>query len=231
MNISSTAGNSLLNILDSSNTKKSKRNSQMNAIFQASIAARRQSISDLLSEKFKISTETDTAAYKTVSSDAKTLQKAIETLATDGEETLYNEAENTGDNSKVYAKVKAFITAYNTLKTDTDKLGGTIHNVYGANLDTCLKNYATELEKIGVSVSDNDSLALDEEVLQKSSLSDIQCLFSTNDSFASKVKDILSDMTEVVDQAVDIKEAMGATYNKSGSIASSILSSSFDSIG
>lgn len=230
MNISSASGNFLLNALNNTNSKNGKadRTSQMNAIFQANILANRQKISDLINSKFNVSDSVDTQAYKNVAEDAQKLQKCIKTLSSDEVGNIYEGALENQDMAQVISQIKEFVDTYNTLWEDINKVGGTIKNVYGSEITNIVNDNAEALKKAGISVSEEGSLSLDMEKLNSVEMEDVKNLFAAENSLSNDISSNLSEVIDIINQAVRIKEAMGTSYTNSGNYNNSVLSAYYE---
>lgn len=230
VNSSYTGNSSLLNLLNQSG--KSTRGAKMQAIFQKSIMERRQVISDLFKEKFGMtSASDDTTAYKSIASKATAAGKVMGSLSAEEEPNLYTEALESGDHTQVYAKVKEFVKNYQSLRSDMQKLGGTIESAYGAKMDAYLEKYEEQLAKIGITVKEDNSLSIDEETLKSADLEDIKAIFAQEDGFSDKLASTLSNIVDIVEKAVNIRESLTQTYNSKAGLTSSKLGGLYNSQG
>lgn len=226
MNIST--GNTLLNYMNSAGG--TDRNSRMNAIFRADIAARREAIASLLNEKFNVTTANDTAAYKMVAASGKELQDSLKALTSEAEDSIYAKAAESGDNTELCASVKEFAACYNSMVNGINKLGGTIDTVYGTKLESCAEKNKEALAAIGISIEKDGTIALDQDKLSGASAEDIRNAFGTGEGFGNQISSVMKDIIEVVDNAVSIKEALSSRYGSNGSyFANTALSSFFNS--
>lgn len=233
MNISSATGNFLLNSLNdtSSKTAKSNRNSQMNAIFKASIAANRERIYDLINSKFNVSDSLDTQTYKDVAEDAAKLQKCIKTLSSDETGNIYENALENQDMTKIVSQIKGFVEDYNTLWSDINKVGGTIKNVYGSEIYDVISSNKDTFANVGIFVSEDGKISLDLEKLNDLKAEDVKNTFVSENSVLSDISKNLTEVIDVINQAIRIKEAMSTSYTNSGNYKNSLLSTYYEAQG
>lgn len=198
MNVSSTTGSILLDALNSKSTSK---NSKASELIQQCITSSRERVNKIIEEYTGTSMEVDTEKYETVSSDAKKLSDTLSNFS-----------------------VTDFVSNYNTLMEDIEELGGTIETVYGAKLTDLIESGKDALANIGISVSEDYKLTVDEEKLETIDQESVAEVLGTDSDILENLASILTDMTELIDRAVTIKQAVGSSYTSSGEYSSNDIS-------
>lgn len=124
-----------------------------------------------------------------ISADSNALKKIARNL-----KDLDYSAEN-GVN--VYNNVKAFVESYNNLiESTSDSNSGKLERVQ-KNLKKLVKEYADELEEIGIKASASGGLKLDEKTLLSASPSKVSKVFSSSGSFTSNIRKYASSISHI----------------------------------
>ena len=87
-------------------------------------------------------------------------------------------------------------------------------------------NYSDALEKIGMTVKEDDTLSLDSETLSKASLEDIESVFSDSYSYAGQVNSAVNLMAQVASNSGSSNTA--SLYTSSGTYSNLSSSSLYD---
>lgn len=194
--------------------------SSADSIFQASIAARRQYVNQLIEKHCNVSVETDTKKYQAVATDTANTKKFLEALENPD---LYEEKQETRDQI-----LKKYVSNYNKLLEDMKELGGSIQESYGKKMLGLSEKQKEALAGIGITVDKEGKWSLDESKLQKADSETIQSIFAKENSLGKQTDQILSDMKDVLTRALYIKQSMTSNYNKSGSKMDSLVQSVFN---
>ena len=212
---SGSSGNGLLGVLSGGKT------SSADSIFQASITARRQQINQIIEKHCSVNMETDTKKYENVAVANANTKKFLDALE---DPALYEEKQETRD--KI---LKKYVENLNKLQDAMKETGGTIQNTYGAELSDLYEENKEALEKIGLFKDNEGKWVLDEEKLKKADAESVKNVFTGEDSFGKKADQILTDMNEILNKALYIKQSLTSNYGKSGVKVDALINSVFSS--
>lgn len=160
------------------------------------------------SESISESDEADSnTSLSTVKSTAKALNESAKALQSND----FDEATR----EELLADVKDFTSDYNNMLNSTKKL-----NSYSM-LQTAV--WATEqmniseglLNQVGITIQDDNTLAVDEETFKNAKLSDIKVLFEGNTSLASRISQKASTLVNQSANQMSLNLGTG-TYTKYG---------------
>lgn len=203
LSLKNTQSNCLLNML------KSDKGTIADSIFAANIQANQEKINSIIEKATNVSLKTDTSKYEKVAKDAANTNQLLMDLQKND---LYS-----GDVKNVNSTVDKFVTNYNQLLTDMDSLGGNIEKIYGAKFDKLTTANKEVLTEIGITISKDGKLEIDKEKLQKADVNKVKEVFTGIEKLGTNMKTIISDVSEVLTQALRIKYAQSTNYGKSGS--------------
>ena len=145
-------------------------------------------------------TSTETKQFTEIKSATDTLSKSATALVTKGSKSLFNAKETTKvdestgtettvkeyDMKAIQEAVSSFIKEYNNtidVAAETDNrtiLRNTL------NLTKQTAAYETSLEKIGITINEDNTLSLNEEKFNSADITSIKSLFNDTQSFAAK---------------------------------------------
>ncbi len=187
-----------------------------------------------LKEKFSKlnsdSTSTEAKQYTQIKSATDTLSKSATALVTKGTKSLFKTTESkkvdesTGkettvkeyDKKAIKDAVNSFIKEYNnTLDIASESDNNTIlRNTLSMTNQT--KAYSTSLEKIGITINEDNTLSLNEEKFDTAEITSVKSLFNDSQSFAAKT---LVKSNQIGQNAV--KAATNTSiYSKNGTYSS-----------
>ena len=171
-------------------------------------------------------TSEETKQYTQIRSASDTLSKSASVLLNKGTKSLFSEVEKkkvdetTGkettvkeyDMKAIKDAVNSFIKEYNNtieVASETDN-----HSVLRSTLNLTKQTaaYAKTLDKIGITIKDDNTLSIDEAKFEASEMSYIKSVFNGNQSFASKT---LYQSTQIAQNAVKAASSQ-SLYSKSG---------------
>lgn len=133
---------------------------------------------DALNKNSKVSSAT-AENYKKLESAADKLKAAAEKLTSDKENSLYDKARESGDNSELYASVKTFLENYNSTLSALKKSASPINSYYSEMLLEAAGENASLLNSIGITINKDGSLSADSEKLENASADDIEKVFGS----------------------------------------------------
>ena len=135
---------------------------------------------------FKTSTRSDYTQKELSYEDSRALKRALQKLASFD----YEEEEN-GDN--IVSTIKAFAETYNNALSSTNSDDADTYR-QNRQLKALSKKYAGELEDIGISIEEDGSFSISENILKSSSFEEVKKVFSKESDYMNKLKTIARRM-------------------------------------
>ena len=118
--------------------------------------------------------------------DTRALKRAVAKLSSFD----YTEDEN-GDN--IVGSIQAFVKTYNyTIESSSSKSSDTYRQ--NRQLQALTEKYGDDLENIGISIKDDGTLSISDNILRKSSFKEIRSVFSDESNYISGVRNIAKRM-------------------------------------
>lgn len=174
-------------------------------------------------------------ALNQVQADAQSLSKSADVLITRGTDSLFREKDMTVkaedgtettkrgyDTDAIYKAVKKFADGYNSLmtsmgETKTDSVSSQVSRM--ANLT---KTYEKQLSDVGIEISSDHKLTVNEEKLKSADVSTLKTLFNGNTSYAYNVATKASMINVSAKSAADSTKlyTSSGSYNNSWSTGS-----------
>lgn len=189
---------------------KVDNNTNLHTLARTVDLVRSRNYHNSLTKEFKkqFSVEEETASEESelkLAENAKLLSSYAGSLATNENDILNN-------SEKLVETVKNFAESYNNTLDGLQKTDSLNALEKGISLINSTKAYSRTLSKIGISVSSDNRLSIDEEKLRTASKETFSSLFKGNYSFANKV----ADKASYISRAADLKAQV--TYNVSGNL-------------
>ncbi len=165
-------------------------------------------------EEMGVTTGSSTSKYSGVSDSSANLLAAIEDVS---DETIYNtEAENY-DQANMIKAVSNFVTAYNSEITSMANCGGSINTSFLAEFKAAFSQNETALEAIGLSMSKDGKLAINQDTLAASDASDVEEILATGSSYMSLITTSVNSISEILDKALSYTSS---NYTAQGTLLS-----------
>ncbi len=175
-------------------------------------------------------TDSSLSKWKTEASD---LADAASTLLAKGTDSVFSKVEKKNedgttsygyDTDKIYSAVKDFVDSYNTMISGGSdaKLSG-VKTAVSSMVGLSVTDGAL-LKSVGISISTNGKLSIDETTFKKSDMSTVKSLFQTTGGYAYQISAKASNIRSAV-----LAEAGNGNYTKTGAISTSDLMSSYNS--
>ncbi len=162
-------------------------------------------------ESFGFGTTKGNNKYKQVETSANNLEDALVKL---GNEELYKaETGKEYDNSLLIKNINNYITAYNSTVTSLDNCGGSLKNSFAIELSEAFKEKAEAFNKVGITMSADGKLAVDQEKLKAANPDDIKSIFNTGSAYYKAIINGTNSMETIINKALAMKSG---TYNASG---------------
>ena len=123
----------------------------------------------------------DMSNNKLTQADAAALRKGVRMLRD------FNLEDDTDEGANIYSSVSAFLETYNNAITSSGDSKDYKMQRYAKQLKNLAKEYADELEDIGVSINKDGTLKKNENLLKAADVSDIRDLFSKDAKFGDQI--------------------------------------------
>lgn len=159
----------------------------------------------------------------TIKKDADSVKDAANPLLTKGKDSVFRKKETkvtdkeTGktetvldyDREKISAGIKNFTNEYNDFVTSVQKASDTGTLKKAVTMVGNTKSWKKSLEKIGVMIGKDNKLTVDNEVLNKASVTDIMSVFNGRNSYA----DTIATRANEIGQAMVKQVANSGAYS------------------
>ena len=158
-----------------------------------------------------LSADGSNSKYKNVDKAANNLLDALEKL---DDKSLYEaEAGKEYDNAGLLKGVSNFVTAYNSAITNLTKCGGALNNSFKTEFEEAFKAKKDEFANIGITMSSDNKLAIDQDKLSATKPEDIKALLGSTSSYYKNIASAVSSIDTIINKAL----AMGSSnYNAKG---------------
>ena len=162
-------------------------------------------------ESMGLSADGSNSKYKNVDKAANNLLDALEKL---DDKYLYEaEAGKEYDNAGLLKGVSNFVTAYNSAITNLTKCGGALNNSFKTEFEEAFKAKKDEFANIGITMSSDNKLAVDQDKLSATKPEDIKALLGSTSSYYKNIASAVSSIDTIINKAL----AMGSSnYNAKG---------------
>lgn len=223
MHVSGYGSSTLLNTLQTGGA---------DSLFQTIIANNHARVQARISQAMKnITPGKDVAEYEKVTTSADSVTEAMNALE---DEKLWDTESEDFSMDTLVSKITNFTNAYNNMLTNIDKVGKTVKSEYAPELSAILSHFGEDLAAVGVTVSSDGKLLVDADKMKAADVGKLKELFGKDAEFAKTLKAEITDLNEVVSQAVSIQNKLSGLYDSSSSSVdySALLGgNTFDSLG
>lgn len=164
--------------------------------------------------------------YENTDKSSEDLQNAIDKLA--GEKsTVFKDARESKDTSKVTAAAQELIDKYNSLVEVMSKTSSSLDEFYKKALKGLPESIKESLEKVGITYN-SGTLEVDSDKLKKADVDSLEKIFGSDSEFMKK----LSFVTDRIESNAEANlQSVSSTYSSTADIMSSFNSSKYDFLG
>ncbi|SDB12008.1 hypothetical protein SAMN02910298_00608 [Pseudobutyrivibrio sp. YE44] len=142
------------------------------------------------------------AKYKNVDTAATNLVDAIEKL---GKKELYTAEEGKEyDKTNLLKSVNNFVTAYNSTISNLSSCGGALNNSFKTEFEEAFKEKRAEFEKLGISMTIDKKLELNQEKLETAAVMDIQKLLGTDSNYMKNISSSADSINTIIGKALSL---------------------------
>ncbi|MCR5580401.1 MAG: hypothetical protein K6F66_02330 [Pseudobutyrivibrio sp.] len=194
---------SLLTMLNSKKTG----NKLINQIIADNEAAFKKTM-----ESYGISSTSD-SKYNKVSTSSSNLLDSIESLSN---EQLYTaESGKEYDKSELLKGISNFVTAYNSEITNLNTCGGSLYSSFLSEFETSFTQNKDALEALGITISNDGKLTVDQDKLNAASVDDLKSIFGKDSTYMKLLSTSASSIGQIVDKALSYSSS---NYTSSGTL-------------
>lgn len=153
-----------------------------------------------------VTTSAETKPLVEAKENADKLANISNELKTVGSKSVFNKVTKVDESAKtetkeydkeaIYKKVSSFVSAYNDTVTSLQDQEATSVLRQGVWLTNLTKSNKGMLEDIGITISADNKLTLDEDTFKKADMTKAKSLFEGNNSFGARVAKKASDITK-----------------------------------
>lgn len=153
-----------------------------------------------------VTTSAETKPLVEAKENADKLASISNELKTVGSKSVFNKVTKVDESTKtetkeydkeaIYKKVSSFVNAYNDTVTSLQDQEATSVLRQGVWLTNLTKSNKGMLEDIGITISADNKLTLDEDTFKKADMTKAKSLFEGNNSFGARVAKKASDITK-----------------------------------
>lgn len=161
--------------------------------------------------------------YEKMEKSASEIQSNVKNMLTIGkmsytdDETGKKAQEN--DRESLISGIKSFIADYNLIHSALNDISGTVNLAFRRTLDSTISTEKTALGEIGISISKDGVLSVDEKALSEADEEKIKALFAKEDCFADKISTKMKAIeSSATNSLTTLNKLYGSTsmYNKYG---------------
>lgn len=186
------------------------------------------SLLEALNSNKKTTATVDTVSkknYEKLEKEADKLTQSTEAMMQEGENNLFTQAKESGDNQKIYDSIESLFENYNSTVKALKNASGTMNDFYRQMLSEAPEEAKESLESIGITFEKDGTASVDMDKVKEADLETLENLFGSKSEFMSKVN-FLS--TRISDNAEANVESLSSAYSASGNLYIGNASSKYD---
>lgn len=146
----------------------------------------------------------------------------------DKENNIFDKAKESGDSKELLKSVKDMVSAYNDMVQTLSKETGAMSRLYLETLKGAAKENAEAFKKIGINISKDGKLEIDDEKLAAAGIDDLETVFGSEGKFTPRVSFVAG---RAADNAAANLESISNQYTSDGNAYTAALLNRFDSKG
>ena len=210
------------NIEDTDSSDKSNRNDKTKKEYD---------YFDVLSvyrDKSSLSVSKDSTKNLSLAKEASDGMKesADKLLTTTSKSVFAKDSKGAYDTDKIYSAVKDFVDGYNDVIDKTKNLKSSTITSYEDGMERKTSTYSGMLAKVGISLNDDGTLALDEKKFKEADMDKVKSLFNGNRSYGYQ----MAVSASMISDAATNEAKKASTYTGSANFSNTYgLGSLFDS--
>ena len=162
-------------------------------------------------ESLGIGTKYGNDKYKKVDQAANSLLDALNSLS---KEDLYKAEEGKEyDNSNLLKSVSNYVTAYNNTISNLTSCGGSLNNSFKTEFLEAFKENSEAFANIGITMSTDGKLSIDQDKLKAAKAEDIQKLLGASSKYVKNISSSVNSIDTIINKALAMRST---NYNANG---------------
>lgn len=157
--------------------------------------------------------------YEKLEKAAEQLFQKAEVFSTEGENSIFAKAKESGSNQQIYDAAEALVENYNntikTLKTGS----GALNDFYRQMLQETATENSEALKNIGITIAKDGTAVIDQEKMKTADIDSLEKALGPNGNFSKKVAFLAE---RIADHAEANAESLTSQYNSSGNLYSAM---------
>lgn len=215
MQVSNDTNASLLDYINSQGNTGSlgstKKQQGIGALLQQSCVAANPVLTRISNEAAK------SGVYKNAVTHSSAVLNYLEALSENKEGSLFAKAEESENTDEVITKIGSMAISYNKMIDSLKEEGGKTNQAYLKSLYCALSESNESLEKIGLSVKADGSIATDYEALCDADRSDLKAAFGSGSKLTEALQDTIINVKEDSTKSSRLAQIYSTAYSNSGS--------------
>lgn len=183
---------------------------------------------DLFESLSNTSSSLKKITYENIEKAAESVKQAVSVFVSESEENIFTAAQESGSNDALKQQAQELIDAYNDMVKQLTKSTDALNVYYKKCLAAAAEENKEALSAIGITVSSNGTLCLNESKFDAADLETVCQTLGSSSSFLATVEVIAE---HVSDNAQANLQSISGSYNASGSISSLYRSSQYNVTG
>jgi hypothetical protein len=164
-------------------------------------------------------------SYEQLEKSADALENSASILASEEEDSLFEEARQSGSTESVKKQAKELLSNYNDMLKKLTSSDSTLNQYYRQMLQQAYSENKDTLSEIGISAGKNGYLSLDESTFDAADIDTLEQALGSDSVFTIKTGFIAS---HVADNAETSIESMSSQYSAAGQQLFSYTGSKYD---
>lgn len=184
-------------------------------------------LSTLQSKKSETVSTANRTKYEKQEKAADALATQLQKLTDAGGDSIWSQAETSGDTTAVCTEIKSLTEKYNDLLSALNQSTDTMDLFYAKSLKELAEDAGESLSAIGISVKSDGSLSVDSEKLSASAVTELEKALDSDSTFMKHLSYLAG---KVGDTASSNLESLTSGYGANGTLTSS-YTSKYDFLG
>lgn len=152
--------------------------------------------------------------YEKLEKAAEELAKSAQAFLTEGQDSMFAKAKESGNNEEIYSHVEKLLENYNSAIKSLKSNSSPLDDYYRQMLSGAAGENSEALKTAGITIGKDGTLSLDKGKLKEADLESLEKLFGPSGSFSEKVA-FLGE--RIADNAGANALSYSSKYNSSGS--------------
>ena len=166
--------------------------------------------------------------YEKLDKEADQLTQSAQALLQNGENSLFEQAKESGDNQKVYDSIENLFENYNSTLKALRTTSNTMNDFYRQMLLEAPAETKESLAGVGITFAKDGTATVDMEKVKAADVATLEKMFGKESDFVKKVELLSTRISDYVEANV---KSLGNAYNSNGDLYSTTGSSKYDYLG